>query len=112
VQQPAAKNENSYALNLAPLRSAIGMMECWKNGIMGLEDWGIGVMEKRCFFSLKVLTNNCMKCYYPIIPPFHYSIIPGWNKQNGWLGILYYQRFVEFSIHIKHPNEADRRNWL
>jgi hypothetical protein len=29
----------------------IGMMECWESGIMGLEDWKIGVMEKRYFFS-------------------------------------------------------------
>jgi hypothetical protein len=29
-------------MNLAPLRSAIGMMECWSNGILGLEDWGHG----------------------------------------------------------------------
>ncbi|MCK4765487.1 MAG: hypothetical protein KAW12_25010 [Candidatus Aminicenantes bacterium] len=47
-------------------------MKCWKPGILGLEDWKNGI-----------LTNNYMECYY--------SIIPGWNKQNGWLGILYYQ---------------------
>jgi hypothetical protein len=28
--------------NLAPLRSAIGMMEWWNNGILGLKDWGLG----------------------------------------------------------------------
>jgi hypothetical protein len=37
------------------------------------------------------------------IPPigelFHHSIIPGWNKQNGGLGIPDYQHFVEFPIH-------------
>jgi hypothetical protein len=64
-------------------------LENWGNGEMGY--WGIGV-----------LTNNCMKCYYSIIPPFHYSIIPGWNKQNGWLEIPYYQQFVEFALHLIH----------
>ena len=30
-------------IELSSLRSQfIGMMECWKNGIMGLEDWGNG----------------------------------------------------------------------
>jgi hypothetical protein len=58
-----------------------GMMECWDIGMLGLDDWGIGVMEKRCFFSKKVLTNNCMKCYYSIIPPFHYS----WLEDAEWL---------------------------
>jgi hypothetical protein len=35
--------------NLAPLRSAIGMMECWNNGILGLKDWGLG--KKMLSFS-------------------------------------------------------------
>jgi hypothetical protein len=26
-------------------------------------------------------------------------VTPGWNKQYGCLGIPYYQRFVQFSIH-------------
>ena len=30
---------------------------------------------------------------------FHHSIIPVWNMQNSWLGIPYYQQFVEFPIH-------------
>ena len=50
-------------LELSSLRSQlIGMMECWNIGMLGLEDWENGV-----------LTNNCMKCYYSIIPLFHYS---------------------------------------
>ena len=35
-----------------------------------------------------------------IIPLFHHSIIPGWNMQDGWLGIPYYQQFVEFPISL------------
>jgi hypothetical protein len=31
---------------------------------------------------------------------FYYSIIPGWNKQNGCPGIPSYQQFVEFPIHL------------
>jgi len=23
-----------------------------------------------------------------------------WNKQNGWVGIPYYQQFVEFSLYL------------
>jgi hypothetical protein len=58
----------------------------------------IGGMGKRCFrFPMKVLS---MTCYHSTIPPFHYSIIPGWNKKNGWLRIPYYQGFVEFQIDI------------
>jgi glyoxylate utilization-related uncharacterized protein len=34
------------------------------------------------------------------IPLFHHSIIPGWNMQNGWVGIRYYQQFVEIPIHF------------
>jgi hypothetical protein len=34
-----------------------------------------------------------------IIPLFHHSIIPGWNKQNGGVEIPYYQQFVEFPMH-------------
>jgi hypothetical protein len=34
-----------------------------------------------------------------MIPLFHHSIIPVWNMQNDWLGIPYYQQFVEFPIH-------------
>jgi hypothetical protein len=41
-----------------------------------------------------------MTCYHSTIPPFHYSIIPGWNKKNGWLRIPYYQGFVEFPIDL------------
>jgi hypothetical protein len=28
--------------NLAPLRSAIGMMECWNIGVLDLGNWGNG----------------------------------------------------------------------
>jgi hypothetical protein len=35
-----------------------------------------------------------MKCYYSTIP------LSGWNKQNDWLGIPYYQGVVEFLLHI------------
>ena len=76
-----------------------GILECWNVEFGKLGEWGIGVMEKKFFFSIKVLTDNCMKCYYSIIPPFHYSIIPVWNKKNGGEEIPYYQQFVEFPLH-------------
>jgi hypothetical protein len=50
-----------------------------------------------------------MKCYYFIIPPFHYSIIPGWKKKNGWLGIPCYQRFVEVPIHLNKDEKEQTR---
>jgi hypothetical protein len=50
--------------------------------------------------QFSTLTNHSIKCYYFSIPTFHYSIIPVWNMQNGWLGIPYYQQFVEFPIHL------------
>jgi hypothetical protein len=34
-------------------------------------------------------------------PVFHYSIIPGWKKKNGWLAIPYYQAFVKIPIYKK-----------
>jgi hypothetical protein len=66
-----------------------------------MEYWAlkIGGMGKRCLrFPMKVLTIKCLKCYHSIIPPFHYSIIPGWNKKNGWLKTPYYQGFIQFPI--------------
>jgi len=45
--------------------------------------------------GIGVLTNNGMKCYIPL---FHHSIIPGGNTQNGWMGIPYYQAFLEIPI--------------
>jgi hypothetical protein len=45
---------------------------------------------------VKVLTDKGMKCYHT---PFHYSIIPGWNKQNVGPVMPYYKQFVEFMIH-------------
>jgi hypothetical protein len=76
-----------------------GMMEYWNVGFGRMGEWGMGEMGKMLFFLLKVLTVNCMKCYYSIIPPFHYSIIPGWIKQNAGVEILYYLQFIEFPIH-------------
>jgi hypothetical protein len=75
-----------------------GMLEYWNVGFGRMGEWGIGEMEKKLFFLLKVLTDNCMKCYYSIIPSFHYFIIPGWNKQDGGVEVLYYQQFVEFPL--------------
>jgi hypothetical protein len=38
-------------------------------------------------------------------PPLpQHPITPGWNKQNGWMGIPYYQQFVEFTIHLINLN--------
>lgn len=63
------------------------------------------------FFSPKVLTNNRIEWYYSNynIMPFRYSIIPGWNKQDGWLEIPYYQQWVEFPLYyIEGVNHARR----
>ena len=56
-------------------------------------------------FPMKVLTNKRMTCYH--------SIIPGWNKKNGWLGIPYYQGFVEFPINndCTWRNNVEKRNF-
>jgi hypothetical protein len=40
-----------------------------------------------------------------MIPLFHHSIIPVWNMQNDWLGIPYYQQFVEFPLHLNSVSE-------
>lgn len=47
-----------------------------------------------------------MSWAYPIcrpgpLKPWLLPGIPVWNMQNGWLGISYYQRFVEGPIHLK-----------
>jgi hypothetical protein len=55
------------------------MLEYWNVGFGRMGKWENGVS-----------TYNCIKCYYFIIPPFHYSIIPGWNIQNGWMETPYY----------------------
>jgi hypothetical protein len=44
--------------------------------------------------------TNTPTPHYPIFPTIHHSIIPVWNMQDGWLGIPYYQQFVEFPLHI------------
>jgi hypothetical protein len=83
--------------NLAPLRSATGMMELWNVGIMDfgrLEYWKflktvLIIPYKRDKIPLLLFT----------IPVFHHSIIPGWNKQNGWVVIPYYQAFLKIPIH-------------
>jgi hypothetical protein len=41
---------------------------------------------------------------------FHHSIIPGWDMQNGWLGIPYYQQFVEIPIHQITRNPKSETN--
>jgi len=49
-----------------------------------------------------------MKCYYSIIPPFHYSWL---NMQNDCLGISYCQRFVEIPLHLI-KSEEKKEKWL
>ena len=60
-----AHNKSNYkdyvdpAKNLAPLRSAIGMLEYWKFGILGsgeMKKWAIG--ENRLGMELKMFTNE------------------------------------------------------
>jgi len=48
--------------------------------MLGLEDWENGV-----------LTNNYMKCYYSIIPPFHYSRLEyaEWLDGNSILSTIF-----------------------
>jgi len=74
-----------HGQNLAPLRSAIGMLEDGK------------------FFKTGLIIPYKRDKIPPLrfsIPVFHHSIIPGWKKKNGCLGIPYYQHFVEFPIHL------------
>jgi hypothetical protein len=97
----------------------IGMMECWNIGRLGLEDWGNGEYKdellivncellivngicvlRTSFKRLRRKNRKARRLFHSsIIPPFHYSIIPGWYKQNGCLGIPYYRRFVEIPLY-------------
>jgi hypothetical protein len=91
------QNENSYTMNLAPLRCAVGMLglEKWGNeGIAGLHDCGIYVHP-----CIHAFMQYLPIPQHPITPLFHFSIIPGRNKQDGWLEIPYYQRFMGFPLH-------------
>jgi hypothetical protein len=93
-------------VNLAPLRSAAGMMECWNIGMLGLEYWGNGglgdfqttilhfptrnngiiafhalVIKEKAAVKPAVPIVSAVGVYlpegrHPIIPFFHYSIIP------------------------------------
>jgi hypothetical protein len=45
--------------NLAPLRSAIGMIECWNNGILGLGNWGNGLEEEEWLADNPLLSAIC-----------------------------------------------------
>jgi hypothetical protein len=66
------------------------MLEYWNNGMAPFGQtnaYGGGLLDKISLLRFS-------------IPVFHHSIIPGWKKKNGCLGIPYYQHFVEFPIHI------------
>jgi hypothetical protein len=95
------KHPQKLELSFASLRNwNDGMLEYWNNGMAPFGQINAcGVVREDRWFCRHTLTNHSMKCYYFIIPPFHYSIIPVWNMQNGWLGIPYYQQFVEIPIH-------------
>jgi hypothetical protein len=57
------------------------MMECWNNGILGF-----GIMGYWDFLTSVLIVlhpYDRIPMFFFIIPPFHYSIIPGWNKKNG-----------------------------
>jgi hypothetical protein len=73
-----------FGQNLAPLRSAIGILEDWK-------------------FFKTVLIIPYKRDKIPLlrfsIPVFHHSIIPVWKKKNGGVAIPYYQTFLEIPIY-------------
>jgi hypothetical protein len=50
--------------------------------MLGLDDWENGILDKgsRPLVPFKVLTNNCMKCYYFIIPSF----LVGISRMGGY----------------------------
>jgi len=68
-------NPLSVNKNLAPLRSAIGLMEQWNSGIMGsgiMQCWidgsASGGIDGNIKMAIILLKTN--------IPAFHHSIIP------------------------------------
>jgi hypothetical protein len=82
------------------------MMECWNIGIMGWRPSGRytpAAVAYWKFFKMVLIIpykHDKIPLLRFTIPLFHHSIIPVWNMQNVWLGIPYYQQFVEFPIHI------------
>ncbi len=69
-----AADRVTITMNLVPLRSAIGMMEQWNDGIMGfgkMEKWITGKIP----LHMGVKEVN-MKISFLIKPTFQYSIIP------------------------------------
>jgi hypothetical protein len=74
------------------------MVEYWNNGF-----WSIGRVEDRKFLKTVLIIpykHDKIPLLRFTIPLFPHSIIPVWNMQNGWLGIPYYQQFVEIPIHL------------
>jgi hypothetical protein len=72
-----------FGLNLAPLRSAIGMLEDWK--------------FFKTVFIIPYKRDKILLLRFSI-PIFHHSIIPGWKKKNGEGMVPYYQAFLEIPI--------------
>jgi hypothetical protein len=56
-----------------PQGRAIGILECWNNGIMGPGKMGCWVNGKICFDDIIKLDNILFKTNIPV---FHHSIIP------------------------------------
>jgi hypothetical protein len=54
--------------------------------------------QKECSKPVLLITRIQLTLL-PISPLPHLPIAPVWNMQNGWLGIPYYQQFVEFPLH-------------
>jgi hypothetical protein len=79
------------------------MMEWWNIGIMGWRPSGrftpAAKRGKPGSWESGGTIIYLIPSFYLIIPLFHHPIIPVWNMQNGWLGIPYYQQFVEFPGH-------------
>ena len=74
-----------FGQNLAPLRSAIGILDDWK------------------FFKTVLIIPYKRDKIHPLrftIPVFHHSIILDWKKKNGWVAIPYYQAFLEIPIYL------------
>jgi hypothetical protein len=57
-------------------------MMCWSN-------------RKKVIFIAKGIDRRLQEMLL-----FHFSIIPGWNEQDGGLEIRYYKKFVEFPLQL------------
>ena len=74
----------------------------WNDGMLEYWNVGFGILGYGKFLKTVLIIpykRNQIHLFLFTIPVFHHSIIPGWNKKNGWVEIPYYQQFVEIAIH-------------